>query len=257
MNIKLSELPVVGNIINSLNNDLEKYPLQKSALRLVNKVHGRLEVLGQTGQTEITLKDRPVIVVCNHPSDSDPIALIASMPEREDAHLIAVHTSLGLCGNLDKYMIPVYVGHHNIRNRNLLRNFLRIFNPIPIYSPQEEHKKNINSIKLAAKKIDAGGLILIFPGTGYAPHWYPGVGYLINNLRGNKNTYLVNAHIIGTSKLDLLRIVPGLGRIFHPVKITYSKPRLINDIRNLPPKDIKQILENEYHNWLKEAVAVH
>lgn len=244
----LQNLPIIGNIVKTVSDDAKKYSFQKISLRLINRLNGKLEIIGKTKEIESILKEKPIILVSNHPHDSDTIALIASLPERRDAYIIAIFTTIGIIPSLDKYMIPVYVRHHDIRKRNALRSFLKIFNPTPIFSPEEEHQKNIKSIEIAAKKIDSGGLVIIFPGTGYAKKWYPGIGHLIKNLH-QKNAYLIKTYIQGTSNLDWFRLSPFLGKFFPPVKITLSKPREIRSLQTNSPKEITRILEKEYNRW--------
>jgi len=50
-------------------------------------------------------------------------------------------------------------------------------------------------------------MIIIFPGMEQK-EWFKGVGYLLKNTITNDLIYFVKVQIRGTTKLDLLRIIP-------------------------------------------------
>lgn len=251
--MKLTDLPFVGSLINFLDENIQRYGLQKGMLNVASRSGTKLKVFGLTPDVEKILKHERVVVVANHPHESEEIALIASMPERKDFYLIGNYLSTKFSQSLTKYIIPVYINHHRETRKLIPYEFLiKRFYSFPIFSEEEEHRKNIESINLASQKVSDGGLVIIFPGRrGINGNWYPGVGHLLKGIKTDKKIHVIKAYIQGTLDLDFLRIIPKLGKLLPEIKVTFASPREVNNILDKDPKQITSILEEEYNNWVK------
>ena len=206
--------------------------------------------------TRNCLKNKPVLLISNHPFMFGVIALIASIPQRGNSHMIINSEYFNVYPNLDKFLIPVYIRHQNDGNwyeKILTILFDRIFF-YPSHTIDEEHKKNIESIADAANKIKEGGLVIIFPEKRTSElEWHKGVGYLTRNL-GKVRYNVVFAHLSGNSRrLDYLRLLPYIGKILPPVSINFSECLTLNKVlsKNNDPRQISSELQKEYEIWTK------
>lgn len=257
MKIQLTNLPIIGSLINFLDENIQKYGLQKGMLNLATHSGTKLKVSGLTSEVEKILKTGRVVVVANHPHESDEIALIAVMPERKDFYLIGNYLATKFSESLTKYIIPIYINHHRETRKLIPYEFLiKRFYSFPIFSEEEEHRKNIQSISQASLKVKNGGLVIIFPGRrSINGKWYTGIGHLLKGAECNKRIYLIMAYIEGTRDSDYLRIIPKIGKFLPEIKVAFAAPRVVNNILGKPPKEITSILEEEYNNWVKTATT--
>lgn len=248
----LRDLPLVGSLINQINQDLEKQSFQAAMRNAVARSGSKLNILGINKKLEDILKNKPTVIVANHPNDAEVMALIASMPDREDAFLVVNQRMIGVAPNIDKFLIPVYIDHHNNQKNHskFLSFFLRRYNPKIPLTPQQEHQKNIESIAIAAKKVADGGLVIIFPGgRSVDGSWFNGVGFLLEQAR-EMDINIVCVNIEGTSMFDYLRIIPKTGFILPEVTITFAPPIKLKDVWDNNPKKITQNLELRYNSWV-------
>jgi len=255
---RLINLPFIGNFIREINDDAERMDLQGTMKNVIKKSRSKLIIKGINEKLENILKHKPVILVVNHPNDAEVLALIASLPKRNDIYLIINRRMTGVVPNLDKYLIPVYIDHHfNPKTHNKIISYLlRKYHPKPLFSPEEEHRQNINSISIAAQRVNEGGLIIIFPGRrSIDGHWFTGVGHLLKEVNNN-NVYIVRVCVQGTSLIDYLRIIPGIGYFLPTVTINFTEPLKLEEIFNNDPKQITKILENLYNKWTQTIVKI-
>ena len=73
---------------------------------------------------------------------------------------------------------------------------------------------------------------------------------MIKNI-GRTEAYVINARVAGTSDLDYLRLLPGVGKFLPTITVTFSGAIKIQEINSGQPKDITQRLEELYTNWEK------
>lgn len=248
-----TNLPFVGHFIRSIDRDLKNCSFQTTIRNAVIKSGSKLIIKGKNEETEEVLKNKPVVVVANHPYEAEVAALIAGLPDREDISLIVNRRLLNLSANLDKYLIPVYIDHHNIakKRHKVMSFFLRTFHPKKVYTIEEEHSLNIQSISQAAKKVDEGGLVIIFPNRkSNGGRWYTGVGHMLSQVK-REDVFVMRAYIEGTSMLDLLRLVPGIGSFLPTVTLTFAPPLKLEEMRGNDPKKITIMLQDQFNNWVQ------
>lgn len=247
--------PVVGRFIKNLDQDIKRFGLQTGMAKTLSRSHSKLLISGQDKATYRILQKKPVVVIANHPNQSDVFSLLASLPPRKDAFIVAINEIKGLVPHLDRFLIPVFIKHQrpfSFKERTLNR-LLSFFYPTPRLSPQKAHQKNILSIKKSSRTVEKGGLVAFFPGIREANgHWKPGLGYLLKNLN-RKDVYIVRVYIKGTSYFDYLRFFPLLGKFLPTMEVYFSKPKLVYRTINLNmnAREIVAGLEDQYSNWAK------
>ena len=223
---------------------------QKTLRKILKNSYSKIVIKGYTKDTKKILLKNRIIIIANHPYESDPFLLFSSLPLRKEIFLIFTHIFTGINKEFDKHVIPVYVQHDTKNIMSIKKILLRLIHKYPLYAPEEEHDKNIKSIKKASSYIDKGGLVIITPSGRGRKQWYPGVGYLIKGLR--KPAYVIFTHIQGSSNLDILRIFPYIGKILPTISIEFSFPLATNSLKKKAPKEIVATLEKKYHSLFKK-----
>lgn len=252
MKIRRNHIPFLSTIFHNVNTDIAKIGIHQTFKNLLTLKGCAIQVNGLTSQLHHILQTQRVILVANHPHEIEPIVLLASLPPRADVFVIANVKFLNWLSNLNKHIIPVYIQHHYHRaNRLGLR--ARMLNILPLsddYVDQNKaHQLNIQSINRASLFIDKGGFVIIFPGVGKT-HWFPGVGHLAKNTTTDKPIYLVKASVSKTCRFDLLRLIPGMSKLFPTITIDFAPAEKINRLRKHNGKEIALIMENSYQNWI-------
>lgn len=255
MQSQITRFPIIKPFVKTINRDVKKVGLQGAMVNTVTRSGTKLVIEGSTREVKRVLGEEACVVVSNHPHEVDIIALFAALPARPDTSLVINSRFLNLVPNADKYLIPVYIEHHGKRNREQIREKLfKKFHPVTTFAPDEEHKKNIQSIKNASLKVSNGELVVIFPNPTKNKNrkWYPGVGYLLKGTRREKPIYVVRAYIEGTSNLDYLRFIPHAAKLLTPIRVTFSKPILVNKMLQKDAKSIAAGLNENYVAWVKK-----
>lgn len=255
MQSQLTRFPIIKPFVKAINQDVGKFGLQGAMSNAVTRSGTNLIVKGLTTEVRDILKNKATVVVSNHPHEVDIVALFAALPKREDVSLIISSRFMNLAPKTHKYLIPVYIEHHTDKSQSdqLIETFFKKFHPVKTYSPEEEHKKNIESIKKASEKVSKGGLVVIFPSPSKITgnKWYTGVGYLLKGTHRKKPTYVVKAHIEGTSNMDYLRLLPYAARVLTPIHVTFDQPMEVSRLLKQDPKEITSHLEKKYNSWSK------
>ncbi len=251
----LHRVPVLSSVLNELNRDIQKLGISKAIARLSKKAHTQLDVVMSEKTKRILAKER-VILIGNHPTDTEPVALFAALPSREDTKLIITDHMMGVSPELDKYFIPVHVQVHSVGNPAPWRPTAYLAGATQekkTWTHEEAHAFNVRQIQKASDELARGALIMIFPGERKKDgHWFPGVGYLLANAKTTQPLYFVGAFVTGTSHWDYLRLFPHLGRLFSPITVTFSEPLKINYLQKQPGKQIARELEDIYHDSLEK-----
>jgi len=248
----LNHLWVVGAVIRAIEKDMVAYGPQR-AVDLALKKTGTKLVVEAAEQTTKALQKAPVLLLANHPNEADVPALIASTPPRKDASIIVNSHIMGISAEFDKYLIPVYVKHRmeTATKLNLRLKILRYLHRTKMYHRDEAHQKNIQNIAEASRRINAGGLVAMFPGAGEdGGVWLRGVGHLIAALK-HKDALIVMAHIQGTSDLDYLRLIPGTARFFGPFRVSFHSPIPAQTFAAKTPRETTALLNTEFRAWTK------
>ena len=246
------------NFLKKLDEHIKIHGLQKGMLNLIKWTKTPLTVEGLTPELKRVLKEEAAVVVANHPFQAEVFALLASLPPRKNAFLIATHEFYGIFPHLDQHLIPVYVKHHSppTKKEQFFLKLLYFFHPSEILTADQAHQKNILSIDTASQKVRDGSLVIIFPEVRRTEKWQAGVGYLLKNIKGNKKVYFVQAHIEGTTGKDYLRLIPFVKRFLPAFKIFFAKPLKINDIVNKTDdaKKTAAFLAERYYNWSNSLI---
>jgi len=204
-------------------------------------------------QTQKTLERDPVILICNHPHQAEVLVLLGSIPHRPKTFVIIMHNFLSILPALNKHLIPVYIGHKaTTRDKDLLKyKIFQKFHTTQKFTPEISHQKNIKSIALAAKKIDEGALVAIFPagGTPLRRDFLSGLGHLIKNIKHPQKAKIVMAQIKGTSNLDYFRILPFIGKLLPKFQVDFSTPLKVSDYLSGDGRSIAKKIEVVYYHW--------
>lgn len=240
--------------IKNFDLQVEQHGIQEAIRRLTLQTGSRLEVDGLNDDLTRILKYEPVVVAINHPHEFDVFALGAVMPKRRALTVLANAMFVGLGRALDRYLIPLYISNHT-SSVNLAGRILNFFLPVPNYENEKEKQLNSLSLKFAAKRLQAGQLLLIAPDRRSPDgRWFPGIGRVLSGV--NRRVWVAMVHIEGTSKLDYLHFVPGLAKLLPRVKLNFAPPFLIN-AGGENPFELTSKLEEQYRDWLtRRAVYV-
>lgn len=218
--------------------------------RVLEKCHSETEI-NLPKETELVLKNEPVVLICNHPAQAEVLILPAVIPPRKKIFMVAMHGLLSILPAADKHLIPVWVTYADQSKNSWKYRIFRKFHSVKEYSEEEAHQKNIKSVELAINRINRGAMIVIFP-TGGAKNgsdFKPGIGHLIKNLKYPEKTKIVMAHIRGTSGWDFFRILPLVGKILPKFKIDFAKPFRAEDFWGENARAISYNLQNSYYRW--------
>jgi 1-acyl-sn-glycerol-3-phosphate acyltransferase len=250
----LLSFPFLGKFLKNIDADIAKFGLSPGIAKAIDRTGNKFTISGFNSELREILRKKPGIIIANHPYQIEFLPLLSSLPKRKDVYLVASYEVLGVCPNFDKHLIPVYVKHIRPKDwkQAILNKFLTSFNFSPVFSYEEAHQKNIQSIKKAGEMVNRGSLAIIFPEAGSRNgRWRRGLGYLIKNLK-RKDIYLIKAYIQGSSYFDLLRVIPGLRKLLPLFKVTFAKAeKLTTTVKtNLSAQEITAEIESQYKNWI-------
>ena len=93
-------------IIQAINKDIETYGFVGANRKTVERSGTTLTTIASL-KTKRIIKKKAVVIVANHPFEVETIAIISSLPLREDIFLIINAMFVGLVKKLDKNLIPV------------------------------------------------------------------------------------------------------------------------------------------------------
>lgn len=214
-------------------------------------------VVKNRGKVKSTLKNEPVILISNHPSQAEVLVLLGLLEKRNDAYLIADHSFLDILPGINKNIIPVYINHRlDCKHKDSWKfNLLTRFHQSECFKQDESHRKNIESISLATEKINHGSLVMIFPAVGeLGGKFLSGLGYMIKNLENPKKVKIVMVHVRGTSTWDYLRLIPVVRNFLPKVYITFANPIPADKFMTSEAKIISENVEREYYGWVKNDI---
>lgn len=256
---KIHHLPIIGPLLSRLEQDVAETGIQEAMRRIAVRTKTKIHVRHDLPGTVKILQKHPVVLVANHPFEAETIALLAALPSREDTYIITNASFINISRNLNKYLIPVYIRHHYKEGtmRLLSGRFLDYVHTSVKLLPDQEHKRNIESIRLASEKIQKGGMVVMYPDRrGIGQQWFPGIGHLIQNIGVKSGVYYIKAHIQGVSSADYLRLLPGIRRFLPPIYVRFSPPkRLVNILDSKDDaKKITKYLHLDYLQWVESKL---
>ncbi len=252
--MRLATLPILGNVIRNIDSDIGKIGIQKTMAKIIKNNGTKLLIINKNKELKNILKTRPVVVVANHPYEAEVLVLLASLENRKDINLIISSSFSNVTPNIDKHLIPVHIYNRQVckKGPNIKFRLIRKIHKTKALTCEDEHKKNIDSINLASKKINKGELVVLFPsGGGVDGKWFNGIGHLINGVKNKNNAYIVKAHIQGTSNKDYLRIIPGIAKLLPKFRVNFDEAIPMKIFKDFEPKAITLSLETGYNNWIK------
>lgn len=247
--LKLGVWPL-NKVLKNFDNKVKNAGFKEAILQVVEKTGTKLEIEGKENIKK-SLQKEGVLIVANHPAETDVPALLATLEQRKDVYLIINSMFTGLIKNMDKHLIPVYVTHGLKQSKFDLKERLFFWmTGKKIISKEESQIKNKESIKKAGNLLKKGAVVIIYPGPDSRNgKWFPGVGYLIERARSNNKTKILMAHIEGTSKLDYIRLIPGISKLMPNFRVTFSNLLKIGDVWQGEARQTAQYLELIYKNW--------
>ncbi len=252
MNLTLHNLPIISKILNKLDLVAKNEGLVAVMRTIMARTGNKLIVKNKTEEIKKIMTKEPVLVICNHPAHSDVPILLSTLEPRKDLYLVASHHFINILPNADKQIIPVYVSHKEMIKNNWKFRLINKLNPVKIYDQETAHQKNIDSISQATKKINSGGLVVIFPAAHSTNNQFmTGVGYLIKKLQKPQNIKIVMAHTQGTSGWDYFRLIPFVNKFMPPITISFTNGGKVSEYINDDPKKTTQNLQQKYYRWVE------
>lgn len=254
----LNHIPIISGIKRQFDNDIGEMGVQQAFAKWVAIAgEGKLSIRGKDDHVKEILREKPVVVVANHPFFAEIFTVIASLEPRDDMYGVGISNFLGIGPNISRHVFPIYMTRQMSSERQkLLVRAGHMLHFGPRIPPDEAHKKNVESIHQAAEAVRNGSLVFMMPEgvkSGKAVRWSSGIGHLLLGIGENTNAYLLFAYSEGTSNWDYLRIVPGVKKILPTVSITFAKPITIADAlgESTDPREITRKLQEEYNNWVR------
>lgn len=251
----LGKIPIFGKLFWDFDKSAGEKGIHNAVADIIKRTKTKIVVHGLTKETIDTLKNKPVILVANHPYDFELILLIAALPKRDNIFTIVSSDLMGSGPNTSSYFIPMFIHKYFNEGRHKLSvRFSKLFHLGPRFSPLIEHKKNIENLEHAESIVKDKGLVIIFPEgilkTG-SP-WFLGIGYLLTSVYKKSNGFYARAYIKGTSYFDILRLIPIIRGFFPPVNVYFDSPRDLSIVlkNNDDPKKITKNLQDEYNEWV-------
>lgn len=216
-----------------------------------------ISVYGLTRQTNAILQSSPVVLLCNHPFDSEVIILLGSLPKRQTIRLIGADSQVRMGSEFAKYIIKVYPFRQEAEGKNL-----KLSSKVARYTYRKRANSNTDELVIqnrkaideAADYVNKGGMVVMFPqGTSSNIEWRPGIGFLLSKITNYRKTYLCFAYIKDSSNFDLIRFIPGLNWIIPHPSLFFNDPIPLSksDLQK-KPQEIKQLFETRYKQWIHQ-----
>lgn len=246
----------------------EGYDENVGRLGLSKATHKMLGTLGEKVSAnfeegaERCLKGDPVLVVGTHPGRLHASATLAAMPDRDDSFVVG-HAGLGNVGqNFKEHLIPMTLGKK--KSTNPVKGFIcgvknRVKQAVGFkqnnVEPAEAKAKNQENLETAARIVNEGGRVLIFPDNvhkrGTDSKWLGGIGRLLVQMNPDAKIVFASADSGFT---------PGAAlRAEHAVstKITFSEPMTVGEFlvssadEEADVDSVVGTVEQKYKIWQK------
>lgn len=229
---------------------------------VVTTFKGILESLGGIIESEKGEEERRVLgkegvlLVANHPAEIDVLVTLATIEERRDWYIIINSMFVGKIEKLDKHFIPVYIDHNLDNNAFSLREqIFFLFHKKKRLSKEEAQERNRKSLERAAKMLDKGSLVIIYPGPNKVTgRWYKGVGHIMRQVKKKSKVRVVAGFIEGTSKWDYWRLIPGVSSLLPKFKVSFKLMGKMSDLWEKDATISTEKLEAMYKRW-SEAIV--
>lgn len=250
MEATLHNIPIIRGILSRTNLRAKKMGIVALMKSVVGIARSRIAII-MPKNTDKVLGEEPVLVISNHPAESDVPLLLSALKEREDTFLVASHQFLKILPEVDKNIIPVYINHRAWEINDLRLKIFCKFHSAKVFDREKSQQKNRESIALAARKIDQGGVVVIYPAAEELNNQFRnGVGFLLKNLKEKKKVKVVMAYIEGTSGWDYLRLIPFMGKLLPRIRINFSRAFRADQVIGNDGKITTKNLEKRYYDWV-------
>lgn len=254
----LDKIPFLSGIKRQFDGDIGEMGLQQTFAKWV-AVAGKdkLSIRGKDKRVKEILREEPVVVVGNHPSFAEIATVIASLEPRDDIYGVGISLFLGIGPNISRHVFPVYKTRQmSSEQQKLLVRAGYMLHLGPRISPDEAHKRNVESINQAVDAVRNGCLVIIFPEgirSGKDSRWSNGVGHLLSGIGRDLNGYLIFVYSDGVSNWDYLRVVPYVKKLIPPASVTFAEPKTIDSFleKGGDPRSITERLKTDYYTWVR------
>lgn len=198
-----------------------------------------------TENVQKTLQSESVLIVGNHPRYTEPLYVVAAMPQRPDLSAVAFAGVKRILGKeFDPFVLPVFANHPK--------------------NPDEkarQRRDNSQSLEEAGNRLEDGHAVVMMPDGGSKKEaWHPGIVRLLQSVRNDK-TSLVMAYVPDAGLTDLAYAFPFVRRgrklrrdVFFSSAISLDALRKQVDFTK-DEKTVARQLEDFYKSWVVSSVS--
>ncbi len=214
-----------------LEDALSRESLPNAAASLLSRLPDRWEI-PIVESTRAPLQRSPLVVFGNHPSMLTPFLLAAAL-ERDDLRILAHRYVTTLVPSMGPYVLPLEPTHLvSARRRGLAGPAhtlsLSALRQLDVVVDEEEARRvNRAALNEGVRHVLAGGALAIFPNGGRENgRWYPGLGRLVDALRGS-DALLVPVREAGSSNRRVYRLLRkrhGGAPLREPIRFYVGQP---------------------------------
>ena len=208
------------NDLVNFEKNIPKYGLKKQATKFINKLKLNTAVYSDISNKNFQNQKGLLIYGVNHNAFIEPIILFSLLNQKK-VKLILFRMYYFLGKHIQKYSLPVAARNYsNKRGFGLVDKFdpSQRFRRSETLSDSQIIKNNDKSIKSAAKTLEEGGIVVIFPGGGGSElkKWGFGISRIILNIKKEKrgDVSLLPVYFSGMGyKRMLFRIIKAYKKI--------------------------------------------
>lgn len=211
--------------------------------------------------TKEALSTKPALVIATHPDiGADPLAILGAIPrDRRDVSVAAGEWADRLGENVSEHVITIKgTAEQPTNNRGivLLRKALKGYLKLDhSRSSSELGRAHVESMRQARERINAGGILVIFPegAGGRDAEWNNGVADVI--LRSeNSDLNVIFAKTMPSEKWrNRARLMAPLARgVFGSttINVDFSDPHNVEEYLGGRRHDVTQILRGQYEEFV-------
>jgi hypothetical protein len=255
--------PDSGSLLRLLKNHVVAVDASIPSIgmpRAINEAFqsSRINILPSYSEgSEEALSTNPVLIVATHPHLlNDTFGIVGAIPkDRHDVSVTSHAMHMGLGKNITSHIIPIYGVDQQVTNnmRERLRRSLLASKTQQL--PQlDSARKNLESIGIAASRLDEGGIVVIFPeGSGEeGAEWLSGIGEIVKKIE-NPETKVVYATTDGNEWRNRARVYSSKARRLlgsTDLHVRFSQPHPISEFKDIESrKEVTQILRAQYDEF--------
>ncbi len=252
----IRRFPGLTRVVNSIDRRVEELGFQAGLRDSLRTAEAGPTVINYTQEIDEIARNRPAIVIANHETITEALAIPAVLPPRKDTFMVMSQSFLSLFPHLDQHTLPIYLVNR-MRNDKIIKRILIKALTYGGIDYEDAHRRNIDTINVAAQRISEGELGIIFPAPPVVSkngEWKSGLGYLINGLTNASDVHIIEAYVEGTTHRDILRSVPRMRSKFPGITVTFRDPINTQAVKDAhPDASARQLVENmevDYRAWV-------